>query len=128
MWHLSAANVINDGPLLHVTLHLAPFLLHRQSKVVAVPHDVGHPLSRREVRFIEIVRFFFFFFWLLNQLVNWCFEPSQPLGIISGLKETFIRRYTLERSNKREIRPEELSQKAEDCRENIWNEMLLKGP
>ena len=25
-------------------------------------------------------------------LNNWCFEPSQPLGIISGLKETFIKR------------------------------------
>ena len=29
---------------------------------------------------------------LIGQLVNWCSEPSQPLGIISGLKETLIKR------------------------------------
>ena len=34
------------------------------------------------------------------ELVNWCFEPSQPLGIISGLKETFIKRHVAERTNK----------------------------
>ena len=28
------------------------------------------------------------------------FEPSQPLGIISGLKKTFIKRYIVERTNK----------------------------
>ena len=59
-------------------------------------------------------------------LVIWCFEPSQPLGIISGLKETFIKRYVVERTNK--VRPEERSEKAESCRENLWNEMQLKGP
>ena len=48
-------------------------------------------------------------------MVNWCFEPSQPLGIISGLKETFIKRYTIERTNKAEVRPEEQSEKAESC-------------
>ena len=26
------------------------------------------------------------------------------------------------------IRPEELSEKAESCRENLWNEIQLKGP
>ena len=26
--------------------------------------------------------------WGVSKLVNWCFEPSQPLGIITGLKET----------------------------------------
>ena len=46
-----------------------------------------------------------------SQLVNWCFEPSQPLGIISGLKETFIKRYTVERTNKAELRPQEQSEK-----------------
>ena len=25
-----------------------------------------------------------------QKIVSWCFEPSQPLGIISGLKETLI--------------------------------------
>ena len=35
-------------------------------------------------------------------MVNWCFELSQPPGIISGLKETFIKRHTVERTNKAE--------------------------
>ena len=61
-------------------------------------------------------------------VVGWCFKPSQPQRIISGLKETFIKRYTVERTNKVEIRPEEQSKKAESCRENLWNEMQLKGP
>ena len=60
--------------------------------------------------------------------MNKCFEPSQPLGIISGLKETFIKTYIVERTNKAEMRPEEQSEKAESCRENLWNEIQLKGP
>ena len=44
-------------------------------------------------------------------LVNWYFEPSQPLRIISGLKETFIKRYIVERTNKAEIRPREESER-----------------
>ena len=56
------------------------------------------------------------------------FEPSQPLGIIPGLKETFITRYVVERTSKVEIRPEEQSEKVESCRENLWNEIQSKGP
>ena len=52
-------------------------------------------------------------------LVNWCFEPSQPPGIISGLKETFVKRYIVKSTNKTEIRPEEHSEKTESCRENF---------
>ena len=59
-------------------------------------------------------------------LVNWCFEPSQPLGIISGLKETFIKRHIVKRTNEAETRPEEQSEKTESCRENLWNEIQLK--
>ena len=59
--------------------------------------------------------------------MNWRFEPSQPLGIILGLKETFIKKYIVEKTNKAEIRPEEQSEKAEGCRENLWNEIQLKG-
>ena len=45
----------------------------------------------------------------------WCSEPSQPLGMItSGLKETFIKRHIIERTNKVEIRPEEQSEKTEE--------------
>ena len=31
-------------------------------------------------------------------------------------------------ANKAEIRPEEQSEKAESCWENLWNEIQLKGP
>ena len=37
---------------------------------------------------------------IADLVVNWCFEPSQPLGIISGLRETFIKRDIVERTNK----------------------------
>ena len=53
---------------------------------------------------------------------------SQPKRIISGLRETFIKRYIVERTNKAEIRPEEQAEKAESCRENLWNDLQLKGP
>ena len=33
-----------------------------------------------------------------------------------------------EMTNKAEIRPEEQSVKTESCRENLWNEIQLKGP
>ena len=47
---------------------------------------------------------------------------------MSGLKETFIKRYAVERTKKAEIRREEYSEKMESCRENLWNEIQLKGP
>ena len=62
------------------------------------------------------------------ELVNWCFEPSQPLEIISGLKEPFIKTYTVDRTNKVGVRPEEQSEKTESCLENLRNEIQLKGP
>ena len=65
---------------------------------------------------------------IISSLVSWCFNPSQPQRIISGLKETFIKRYIVERTNKAEIRPEEQSEKAESCEENLGNEIQLKGP
>ena len=55
-------------------------------------------------------------------LVNWCFE------ITSGLKETFIKRYIVERANKAELRPHEQREKTDCRRENLWNEIQLKGP
>ena len=61
-------------------------------------------------------------------LVSLCFKPSQPQRIISGMKETFIKICTVNRANNAEIRPEEQSEKAKSCRENLWNEMQLKGP
>ena len=57
-----------------------------------------------------------------------CFKPSQPQRIISGLSDIFGKRYIVVRANKAEIRPEEHSEKAASCRENLWNEIQLKGP
>ena len=34
----------------------------------------------------------------------------------------------VEKAVKAEIRPEEQSEKAKSCREDLWNEMQLKGP
>ena len=61
-------------------------------------------------------------------MVGCCFKPSQPQMIISGLKETFMKRSIVQRTNKEELRPEEQSEKAESYRENFWNEIQLKGP
>ena len=58
--------------------------------------------------------------------VNWSFEPSQPLGITSGLKETSMNRCIVERTSMAEIMPEE--QKTQSCWENLWKEIQLKGP
>ena len=43
------------------------------------------------------------------------------------MRETFTKRYIVEKTSKAEIRPEEQSDKAESCRENVWNEIQLKG-
>ena len=63
--------------------------------------------------------------WKTNSEVYF-FTPSQPQRIISGLRETFVGRYVVERTNKAEIRPEEKSETAEICWENLWNEIQLK--
>ena len=60
----------------------------------------------------------------MTQLVSWGFNLIQPKRIISGLRETFIKIYI---ELKEELRPEGQSEKAESCRENLWNETQLKG-
>ena len=52
---------------------------------------------------------------------------TKPNRIISGLKETFKKRVIVEMTTMAEIRPEEQSEKAESCRENLWKEIQLKG-
>ena len=52
-------------------------------------------------------------------LVSLCFKPSQPQRIIPGLKETFIKRYIVERTNKAKRSPEEQSEKAESGLKNL---------
>ena len=64
----------------------------------------------------------------MGELVSGCFKPSQPQRIISGLRETFIKRYIVERTDKAEIRPKEQNEKAESCQENLWSKIQLKGP
>ena len=59
-----------------------------------------------------------------EKLVNWCFEPSQPIRIISGLKETFIKRHIVERTNKAEIRSEEQSEKTAE-QLLVWTHIYL---
>ena len=39
-----------------------------------------------------------------------------------------MKKYIVEKANKAEIRPKEQSEKAESCRENLWNKIQLKGP
>ena len=54
-------------------------------------------------------------------------RPASPaLGIISGLKETFRKRYIAQRTNKAELRPQKQSEKTESCLENLWNENTVE--
>ena len=45
-----------------------------------------------------------------------------------GLRESFINRHLMERTNKAGMKTEEQSEKAESLREKFWNEIQLKGP
>ena len=54
-----------------------------------------------------------------KELVGWCVKPILPQMITSGLGKTFIKRYTVEKTNKAEIRPEGQSEKAGSCRETL---------
>ena len=63
----------------------------------------------------------------VRYLVSLRFEPRQPQKITLGLREAFTKRYIVERINEAEIRPEEQSEKAESCRDNLWNEIRLKS-
>ena len=47
--------------------------------------------------------------------------------IMSGLTETFIKKYIVERAIKAQIGPEAQSEKVEKCQENIRNKIQLKG-
>ena len=60
--------------------------------------------------------------------VSCCFKPTQPKKITLGLRETFTKRYVVEKTTKTKVRPKEQSEKADSYRENLWNEIQLKGP
>ena len=61
----------------------------------------------------------------LRRGVSWLFGALSPVNQENYIRarETCIKRYLVERTNKAEIRPEEQREKAESCRENLWNEM-----
>ena len=61
-------------------------------------------------------------------LVSWLVFWPRQLGIISGLKETFIKRHIVERTKTAERGPEEQSGRTASCRENSCNEIKLKWP
>ena len=63
--------------------------------------------------------------WAVSLLVSWCFKPSQPQRITSGPRGTLIRRHTVERTKKAQLRPGKLSEKTESCRDNVWNEIQV---
>ena len=48
--------------------------------------------------------------------------------VISGLKETFVKKYLAERTNKAEIRPNEQREKAGSYWENLGTKIQSKGP
>ena len=48
--------------------------------------------------------------------------------MISGLRESFLKRNIAERTNEAEKRTEEQSETAESFQENLWNEKEVKGP
>ena len=62
-----------------------------------------------------------------EKLVSWCFKPRQPQRITSGLRETFIKRYIVQRTSTTEIRPGEQSEKAESCWENLRDEAVERA-
>ena len=95
--------------------------------------EVRFPVDAGIILLLEIL-FFLSSLWLrspfafLGRLVSRCFKPSRPQRIVSGLREAFIKRSIVERTSKADIRPEEQSEKAESCREILWNEIQLKRP
>ena len=63
----------------------------------------------------------------MGQLVSSCFEPSQPLGVTSGLNTTFNQSlsYSAHKSLNidHNISTAQLFEKAESCWEDLWNEI-----
>ena len=55
-----------------------------------------------------------------TELVSWCLKPSKPQGTMSGLRETFIKRYVVKRTDKAELRPEEQSEKTDNIVGRIY--------
>ena len=63
-----------------------------------------------------------------GNLGSWFLKPSQPQRIISGLRETFIQRYIVERTSKAGKDRKDRVRKRKSCWENLLNEIQLKGP
>ena len=55
-------------------------------------------------------------------------SARQTRRVSEPFRETFRKRYIVERTNKAKIRLEEQSENTESCRENLLNKMQVKGP
>ena len=64
------------------------------------------------------------FSWLLNR----SHTKKKSKSLNKKIRETCKKRCISERTSKTEITPEDQSEKAESCWENLWNEIQLKGP
>ena len=60
-------------------------------------------------------------------LVSWCFKPSQPQRIISGLKETLMKGYVVERTNKAGIRLEEHNNSPDSDMSDLGDKGMAEG-
>ena len=52
------------------------------------------------VHFLSACQMMGFWVMIVSNLVSWCCKPSQPQRIISGLRETFIKRDVVQRTSK----------------------------
>ena len=59
--------------------------------------------------------------------VSWGLSPVNQQRVVLGLKQTFIKRYIVERTNKADIKPEERSQRTESSRENLWKNTVERA-
>ena len=61
---------------------------------------------------------------VLGMMPTGTYWKYQPLSTLTLWR---IESYIVERTIRAELRPEEQNEKAESCRENLWNEIQLKG-
>ena len=70
-----------------------------------------------------------FMYRYVSPVVSWCFKPSQAHRIISGLKETFIKRHIVVKTNRAKLKNEKNRvRKRRVVGSNLWNEIQLTGP
>ena len=65
--------------------------------------------------------------WFMSKDINRNIPPREGEPARTKKKDRKKKKYIVEGTNKAEIRPQKQSKKAESCRENLWNEIQLKG-